>query len=264
MKTIIKIKTQQCCILNNPIQRELSLVPGVFGVSADMFNGIISIDHTNETDKNILNKTVIECGYELIEDIFDKKANEWDSVKKIESVQLFVNEIKKHVKFKSSDKIVDFGCGTGLVGLDLLQEVSKAIMVDTSTSMLEVLESKLSYAQMEKIEIINGPLTLYNNKDIDKLVSFMAFHHIENINDTIETIGKTIRKEGMLIIGDLVEEDGSFHAPEIVPHNGFNLQTLSNLIENNGFRVVEKYPYNTQKKEDKEYQRFILIAINNN
>lgn len=262
MRTVIKIKTQQCCILNNPLQRDLSQVAGVFGVVADMFAGVITVDHTNETDIETLYKQVILSGYELAEDYFTQKANKWDTPEKEQFAKEFVAEIKKYIQFSSEDKIMDFGCGTGLVGLELLPEVSFAVMADTSSAMLEVLESKLSYAQLEKIEIIDGPLSLYSGNDIDKAVTLMALHHIENLDETIKLMSNTIKKNGLLIIGELLTEDGSFHAPSVVAHNGFDLEEICELIENNGFEVLLKHPYSIQKRKDNEFHRFILIAKN--
>ena len=262
MKTVIRIKTQQCCILNNPLQREIAQIPGVFGVNADMFAGIISVDHTNETDLEQLYKSVTNSGYELIEDEFKNRANQWDSPEKVMYAKEFVTEIKKYITFSEEDKIMDFGCGTGLVGLEILPEVNFAVMADTSPSMIEVLESKLDYAQLEKIEIINGPLSLYKNKDIDKLLALMALHHIDKLDETIDLMSKTIINEGMLIIGDMLTEDGSFHAPALVPHNGFDLDELSGKIEKHGFEVLIKHPYSIQSKRDIQYHRFILIAKN--
>lgn len=262
MRTIIKIKTQQCCVLNNPLQRDLAQVPGVFGINADMFAGIITIDHTNETDLELLNKTVINSGYELAEDEFKSKSHKWDTPDKIFHAKEFVEELKKYISFDKEDKIMDFGCGTGLVGLELLPEVSFAVMADTSASMLEVLESKLDYAQLEKVEIINGPLSLYKNRDIDKLISLMAFHHIENLDEIIERISKTLKHGGLFILGDVLTEDGSFHAPATVPHNGFDLEELASRIEKFGFEVLIKYPFSVQIKNENQYHRFILIAKN--
>ena len=42
-----------------------------------------------------------------------------------------------------------------------------------------------------------------------------------------------IRSYYDIIFRDLVSEDGSFHAPEIVPHNGFDIKTIKELFHKN-------------------------------
>lgn len=264
MRTLFKIKKQACCVLSNPLQAQLIKLPGVFGVNADLFSGVITIDYTDEANEEDFIDTIIKEGYEIVENPFDKKANEWDTPQRVKFANEFVQEVEKMIQPNEQTTIMDFGCGTGLVGIGLLNSVGRVVMLDSSKAMLEVLDSKLNYEQFEKTQIIFGEINNYEKKDIDILVTLTTLHHIENISSLFIQMGRVIKKGGELIIGELCPEDGSFHHPEIVPHNGFDSQMLAKQLEEHNFKVIENRIYSEQIKNNKSYKRFIIKAINNN
>jgi len=200
-------------------------------------------------------------------DNFKNKASDWDSPMKVEMSGRFVEEMVRNVKYDKSVNAMDLGCGTGLVGLSILNEIKSLIMVDNSKAMIDKLKEKIEVIEQnnetslkEKVKIINGSIEKYTARDLDIIFSLMAMHHIENIEALFEQISKILKPGGILVIGDLCEEDGSFHGEEIVPNNGFNIESLSKQIEACDIEIVKTYTYNTIKKNDREYDQFIIIA----
>jgi hypothetical protein len=66
-------------------------------------------------------------------------------------------------------------------------------------------------------------------------------------------------------IGDLETEPGTFHAPDVVPHNGFDPSELSRLFEKGGFTLNKTHTFLTMPKEGNDgvtrtYSAFILDA----
>lgn len=199
----------------------------------------------------------------IVEDNFKTKAEEWDSPMKVEMTQKFLSELNKNIKLDKSLKVMELGCGTGLVGLQMVGQVKSLVMLDNSKAMLDKLRKKITDF---KITIVNGTVEKYIKKDIDVVFSLMAFHHIENISSTLEHISSILKPDGYLVVGDLKEEDGSFHGEENVPHNGFNTEDLAKQMENNELNVITVYTYNTISRSDKDFRQFIIVAkkIKNN
>lgn len=260
MRSVIKIVPQTCCILNNPLQNEIVLMPGVFGVVVDLFSGSVTVDHTTELKEDSIKNKIIELGYQLVEDEFQVKSQHWESADKIAATKLFVENVNQLVEFNDRQKIIEVGCGTGLVGLSYLNTVRSLVMIDKSASMLEVLEQKLSYEEWEKVETIHGTLENYEGDEADRIMLFMSLHHISDIDKIIKLFYKNLKSGGKLIIGDLIGEDGSFHHPEIVPHNGFDTDLLKKMINSEGFNVVYNRVYTVTHKKEIDYPRFLLIA----
>ena len=242
-------------------------------------------------------------------DYFEKKAKDWDSPMKIEMANKFVLEMFKNINFGSNLKVLELGCGTGLVGLQIAPLVKSIVFVDSSAEMMKVLKKKIDGFEAEvndakvndakfndaklndakfndaklndaklndakfndskikikdKLTFINGDIERYTTRDIDILFSLMAIHHIENTQKSFEHISSILKPGGLFVIGDLKEEDGSFHGGEYVPHKGFNVQQIAQQLENSDLEIVTTSIYNTIKKNENEYDQFILISKKSN
>jgi ubiquinone/menaquinone biosynthesis C-methylase UbiE len=178
--------------------------------------------------------------------------------------------LQKIVPDHSNLAILEFGCGTGLVGLRYAEKAASLDMVDASPAMLDVLRTK-GEARAGHVAVHEGTLSMLVGQTlapdfIDWIISNMALHHVEDIPALIEVLHRLTKPGGRVTIGDLETESGTFHAPNVVPHNGFDPQELSLLFENGGFNSVKYHTFLTMPKEDNDgvtrtYSAFILDAI---
>jgi len=256
-------------MFNNSINREIASLNGVYGVNVDNYRNEVTVDHTNEVNIKDIADKLEQNGYKVLPnqfDYFEKKADGWDSPMKIEMADNFIMEMFKSISFNKEQKVLDFGCGTGLVGLKIAPLVKSVVFMDISRKMLDVLMSKIEgepevYKGIkERSTIINGDIEKYTNPDIDIVLSLMALHHIDDTQAIFEHISSILKPGGYLVIGDLREEDGTFHGDEKVPHNGFDVHTLALQVENSDMEIILADTYNTINKNGKEYDQFILIA----
>jgi len=197
-----------------------------------------------------------------MKDTFITKASDWDSPERISMTKKFVDELLMHVSPLSTWKALEIGAGTGLIGLQIEPFVSKVVFEDTSESMLNVLKQKLN--DDIKAEIFHAEVFEYKQRDIDLIFSSMAFHHITNIEKTLQHLAMITKTGAWVVVGDLETEDGSFHGFEPVPHLGFDTSILSEQFRQNGFDVKSVNIYNTISKGIDSiimnYEQFILIA----
>jgi predicted TPR repeat methyltransferase len=200
-------------------------------------------------------------------DKFEHKAQGWDSPVKIEMAGKFVREMLENFKPEKDFKVLDYGCGTGLAGIEVAPLVKSVVFLDSSRAMLDVLSEKLgSLSDIDSLspdnsKVIHGDIFKYVTKDVDMVFSLMALHHIEDLESVFEHISRNILKpSGVLVIGDLTDEDGSFHGEEKVAHSGFNIPELARQLEQSDLEVETTYTYNTMKRGGKDYEQFILIA----
>jgi len=195
-------------------------------------------------------------------DTFISKAADWDSPDKINMTKKFADELIRSINLSPSWKALEIGTGTGLAGLQIEHFVHKVVLEDTSASMLEVLKQKLN--ENSKVEILNGEVTDYTSQDIDLVFSNMAFHHINDIENTVKHLASITKANGWVVIGDLVTEDGSFHRFEPIPHRGFDTTILSGQFVQAGFDVKSIRIFNvisrTVDAVTTLYEQFMLIA----
>lgn len=206
-------------------------------------------------------------------DNFAEKAKIWDSNPLVRGLaDKFKAELNKIVPTPTGLTILELGCGTGLVGLHYADRADSLILVDTSKAMLDVLRTKKE-ANADHVVVHEGTLTTltqnnFRPQSIDWIFSNMALHHVEDIPSLLQELYKLLKPGGRVTIGDLETEPGTFHAPEVVPHNGFEVNELAQQFEKEGFTVTATYTYLTMPKTGgdgvtRDYKAFILDATSN-
>ncbi|MGA1863150.1 class I SAM-dependent methyltransferase [Deferribacter thermophilus] len=198
---------------------------------------------------------------------FDKSAFTYDqNPMHVERGIAVANAIKKLVPIKKDWVIADFGCGTGLLGINFVNDVKKIVMIDASQNMLKVLKEKLDKLKIENVEILKFDITKDQNLPnlrFDLIVTLMTFHHINDIKSALNKLFSMIKKDGYLALADLDEEDGSFHKDKETVHNGINQTKLRDYAKEIGFEFVKSdIPYVIKRDIDgqlKEYPVFLHI-----
>jgi SAM-dependent methyltransferase len=158
---------------------------------------------------------------------------------------------------------LEIGAGTGLVGLQLLPYLQSVVFEDTSAAMLGILKQKLKGDEV--VEIVEGEVFEYQKQDDDFVFSCMAFHHIPDIEKTLEHLYQITNTGATIVVGDIRTEDGSFHHFELIPHKGFDTAELSEKFEKAGFKVLSTETYNVLNRERTpgvftDYEQFMLVA----
>ena len=173
---------------------------------------------------------------------FSMSAKSWNSLPgKKDEAKNFINEVRKQTKLTKTMRVLDFGCGTGLNGLGFINDVKTVAFLDTSDGMIEQVESALKSLNCNNYELYNKEITQIRDiEPFDLILSTLSFHHIEDINSTVKRF----------------TEDGSFHAPIKVPHNGFDPEELKQVFLNNGFTKVTHKAFGSSYG----YPTFLIVA----
>lgn len=200
---------------------------------------------------------------------FDEAADNWDAkpirVKLAHAVaQGIVSTIPVHKKMSA----LEFGCGTGLVGLELAQKLQHLIAIDTSAKMLAKLEQKMAQQGLtnittRKIDLSTEPIP----ERFDLIFSSMTLHHIPDIPGILSILSSRLNKDGYVSITDLDSEDGSFHSDNFtdIRHYGFNRKNLEKLLIKAGFYdITFKTIFTIEKERDngelRSYPVFLVTA----
>ena len=198
---------------------------------------------------------------------FDMAALTWDEKPmRVNIAKNVAESIKKHIPLNKDMKLLDFGCGTGLLTFFLIDEVGKAVGVDSSKGMCEVFLKKAKENNIDNVEVLNLDLEKQDiDQKFDVIVSSMALHHVKDTQNILKKFYSLLNEGGYIAIADLVKEDGTFHDDnEGVEHFGFDLEELKSLFENVGFKDV-KYDiaYTVVKERDgqnREYPIFLMVG----
>jgi len=192
---------------------------------------------------------------------FDNQANNWDTPEKVSFFEKLSSNIMTELSISDSSRILDFGCGTGLFGLNFLTCKNELVGIDTSAGMLEVMNKKVDSTYKLKTYLLNleeQNLPMDIGK-FDLIVSAMAFHHINQPEHIIQKLRSLLNKNGTLVIMDLDKEDGSFHPDNEtmgVKHFGFSKEVLESWANKNKFNFTHTI-YSYIEKNDCKYGQFL-------
>ena len=158
---------------------------------------------------------------------------------------------------------VDFGCGTGLVTLQLAPFLRSMTGVDSSPGMLDRLNRKIIHAgfsnvRTELCDVTSGdlPMGLYH-----LITSAMTLHHMEEVAPLLQALKRLLHPGGWVSLADLASEDGSFHDdPTGIFHHGFSADELSDMLRNAGFSSISISRAADIKKGDKIYPVLLATA----
>ena len=173
---------------------------------------------------------------------FDKEAVSWDeNPRRIKLAKDLVQAISKQVALTPRMDILDFGCGTGLVTLQLQPFVRSITGADSSHKMLDTFKRKIAEQKISNIKTVLADLdkgdTLEGHYDL--VLCNMTLHHIKEIEPLFRQFHRITAPSGYLFIADLDLDDGQFHDDNTgVFHFGFDRNAMRTFFVEAGFENV--------------------------
>jgi len=205
---------------------------------------------------------------------FDQDAASWDDNPiRIALMKAVGEAILREARPTKDMDVLDYGCGTGLVGLYLLPHVRSVTGADNSVGMLEVLRKKIEDGGLDnmrtmRLDLEHDPVPA---ERYHVVVSSMALHHIAGTEGVLGAFHKMLHPQGLLCIADLDTEPGVFHAPDVaasVHHHGFDRAELKRRLVGIGFREVKDVTAHTLRKPvenngERDFPVFLITARKN-
>ena len=170
---------------------------------------------------------------------FDNVAHDWEAkTSRVQIAKSSVDNIKEIVDLKPDFKILDYGCGTGLIGFGLSNETNTVLGMDYSSGMVEKFNEKAKELNFTNISAIKHDINKEDlpKNEFDLIAISMTLHHIKDTNMFIKKARSALKDGGYLCINDLVSEDGTFHSEhknDGVEHFGYDKDELCKIIKNN-------------------------------
>lgn len=194
---------------------------------------------------------------------FDQAAATWDLEEmRVGLARGVAGAITSRVPLSKDMDLLDFGCGTGLVSLELAPQVGALTGADTSPGMLKTLA--------EKAEAAGIPVTLRTLDPAEPLdlggpygliASSMTLHHVADVPALFRQFARCLPPGGWVALADLDEEDGSFHGDMPgVHHQGFSRQDIQGWLEEAGFQEINVETATVPLKAGRHYPVFLATA----
>ncbi len=196
---------------------------------------------------------------------FDERARDWDTPERIARAVELAEAIRSAIPLARTDRLIDIGSGTGLLGLALAEDVGSVVLADPSAGMIEVATEKLRDGAFAgttavRLDLVADPPPA---EPFDVAVSSLVLHHIEDTAAALAAVRRLVRVGGWIALADLDTEDGTFHSAEQagIHHHGFDRSAIESLARAAGFVDVSTRTATTlNESEGGRFPVFLLIG----
>lgn len=194
---------------------------------------------------------------------FNQLAAKYDTPKNRDMAKRSTDAIRSLLDKNHTKTAIDLGCGTGNVGLDLLEEFESMLFVDASTNMIEQVEKKLADIDTKKAAV----LCLDIEKDVqlpykvDTIILSLVLHHIPDSHQLLSKLYDTLNEGGQLLIIEMEKQENNSSDHQ----HGIVRSVLTATLSEVGFQNIQSDIFYNAKKEsdEQELSRFILSARKN-
>ncbi|MGD2065993.1 MAG: methyltransferase domain-containing protein [Candidatus Bathyarchaeota archaeon] len=151
---------------------------------------------------------------------FKDWANDYDNtLGKIDRHHQLLNLVVELSDVEKGQKVLDIGCGTGLLSLKFLEKADCSITgVDSSPEMLSIFGDKIKkLALSDRIacKLEDAKALDFEPNTFDVVASTVTLHHLTDKFPTIKRIHDVLKPEGRFVLGDIdMDTTGDLIDPE--------------------------------------------------
>lgn len=180
-------------------------------------------------------------------DKFEMIANIYDTPERVQIAKVSSDAIRKHLVDAKSKNAIDFGCGTGLVGMNLLNDFKSILFLDTSQNMINQVKQKIASSNIENADTLCFDFEIDNLSDLHADYIFMAqvLLHINDVELVLSRLYEVLKESGHLLIVDF---DKNEKIVSDMVHNGFDQMELTEVMTKIGYRDIQSKTFYTGSK----------------
>lgn len=180
-------------------------------------------------------------------DVFEMIANRYDTIERIQITKLASDAIREYLVDTNNKNAIDFGCGTGLVGLNLLNDFNSMLFLDTSQNMIDKIKQKTTDLNIRNADTLCFDFEKENLLDLHADYIFMAqvLLHIDDVELVLSRLYDVLNAGGHLLIVDFNKNEEIIS--ELV-HNGFDQEKLASLMTQIGYKNIQSKTFYSGNK----------------
>ncbi len=191
-------------------------------------------------------------------DKFEMIANIYDTPERIQIAKVSSNAIRECLVDAKSKNAIDFGCGTGLVGMNLLNDFSSMLFLDTSQNMINQIKQKISSFNIHNATTLCFDFEKDSLSDLHADYIFMAqvLLHINDVELVLSRLYEVLKESGHLLIVDFNKNE---KIVSDMVHNGFDQIELTEIMTKIGYRDIQSKTFYAGSKMFMGYDASLFI-----
>ena len=149
---------------------------------------------------------------------FDPLAENYDTPQQMETAKIIAEAIRDSVSTAKEGVAIDYGCGTGLVGLALLDVFKSILFVDSSINMLEITKKKIEALGADNADTLFADFSVEipDGIAVDYIFMSRVLHHVIDYEPFLASLYELLNEGGHLIVVDFdeIEPEEEADSPE--------------------------------------------------
>ena len=180
-------------------------------------------------------------------DKFEMIANMYDTPERVQIAKVSSDAIREYLVDAKSKNAIDFGCGTGLVGMNLLNDFNSMLFLDTSQNMINQVKQKISDLNLQNVDTFCFDFEKEGKSDLHADYIFMAqvLLHINDVELVLSRLYEVLKESGHLLIVDFNKNE---KIVSDMVHNGFDQVKLTDIMKKIGYRDIQSKTFYTGSK----------------
>lgn len=180
-------------------------------------------------------------------DKFEMIADIYDTSERIQIAKLSSDAIREYLADAKDKSAIDFGCGTGLVGMNLLKDFKSMLFLDTSQNMVNQIKQKISVSDIQNASTLCFDLEKESLSELhaDYIFMVQVLLHISEVDMILSRLYEVLNENGHLLIVDF---DKNEKIVSDIVHNGFEQTELTGTMSKIGYRNIQSKTFYTGSK----------------
>ncbi len=195
---------------------------------------------------------------------FEAMAGRYDTAERIAVAQAIARAIREQVHHAHEKEAIDYGCGTGLVGLELTDLFRSVLFIDASPGMVEQVRRKIEAADTPGARAMCADFMAEPPPNVraDYIIVAQVLLHIPDIEPFLSRLRMALRPGGHLLIVDFDKNEA---VESVLVHNGFEQPALVETLMKLGFTEAESKTFYHGEGifMKKDASLFLLDAVKN-
>lgn len=216
----------------------------------------LDIDFLKNLDVNV-EKNIIS---------FDKQAENYNEFRYINQKDSIIQLVNSGYPYKNK-VVLDLGSGTGFLSREIARMSKDVYALDISQAMINKMETLNKKYKINNLHPLKGDAHSlpFIDDTFDLIFTRLTFHHFKDIDLVLKEIKRVLKKNGELIIVDIVSSENTTNFDL---ENAFN--KIRDVSHNKFFRINEikgklkEFKFNNLKvetwKEKRDFDEWISLA----
>jgi predicted TPR repeat methyltransferase len=193
---------------------------------------------------------------------FDAMASRYDTAERSKVAEAIAEQIRRNVHNAADKYAIDYGCGTGLVGLRLLDVFKHIVFVDAAPNMAKMVKQKIDAGHIINADVLTCDLSVDYPPDLksDYIILAQVLLHIKGIAHLLLRLHSVLNDGGHLLIIDF-DKNSEIDSEDV--HNGFEQEELAAQARMAGFAKIKSstFYHGSKMFMNKDASLFMLDAV---